>query len=148
MTRSAWSILLERARRDAERERVSVTRASQRVQQLHSQRDRLTVLRADYEGRLREAQSQPHAMTQSVSFRGFLTQIHTLMERLQHDLASAEVVLAAARRQLIRAELECSKYELLLEREKDKAQAQEDAAEQRMLDAQGINRFVQRQRAA
>jgi len=49
---------------------------------------------------------------------------------------------------LIRAELECSKYELLLEREKGKAHAVEVAAEQRMLDAQGLNRFIQRQRAA
>jgi flagellar export protein FliJ len=148
MTRSAWSILLERARGEADRERISVVRASQRVQQLEAQRDRLVTLRADYESRLREAQGQPHAITQSVNYRGFLGQIHGLMERLQQDLVSAEAVLAAARRQLIRAELECSKYELLLEREKGKAHAVEAVAEQRMLDAQGLSRFIQRQRAA
>jgi flagellar export protein FliJ len=148
MTRSAWSILLERARGEADRERISVARASQRVQQLEAQRDRLIALRADYESRLREAQSQAHTIAQSVNYRGFLGQIHGPMERLQQDMVSAETVLAAARRQLIRAELECSKYELLLEREKGKAQAVEVAAEQRMLDAQGLSRFIQRQRAA
>jgi len=109
---------------------------------------RLQTLQADYSRRLREAQDQAQGIAQTVSYRNFLAQIGSLIERTAQDLNAAQAVVAAARRDLQRCEREQSKYEALIEREDTLAFKQAEASEQRVLEELAISRFIQQQRSA
>ncbi len=108
---------------------------------------RLQALQADYSERLKSAQALAQGMSQSVSYRNFLAQIGGLMERTLMDLSNARAVLSAARRELVRAEQEQSKYEALIEREDLRSNREADEQERRALEELAINRFLQRKRA-
>jgi flagellar export protein FliJ len=108
---------------------------------------RLQALQAEYSGRLRDAQDRAQAMSQSVSYRNFLSQIGTLIERTSKDLGAAEAVLSAARRDLQRCEREQNKYEALIEREDVKSLHELERSEQKALEELALSRFIQQQRA-
>lgn len=127
--------------------RQGCARAASRVEQLEAQLQRLQALQADYSARLKAAQALAQGMSQSVAYRGFLAQIGGLMERTLADLSSARAVLSAARRELLRAEQEQSKYEALIEREDLRSNREADEQERRALEELAINRFLQRKRA-
>lgn len=146
--RNCWQVLLGRSEQAVDHARQGCLRAAQRVSQLEAQMQRLQTLQADYSRRLREAQDQAQGIAQTVSYRNFLAQIGSLIERTSQDLNAAQAVVAAARRDLQRCEREQSKYEALIEREDTLAFKQAEASEQRVLEELAISRFIQQQRSA
>ena len=146
--RNCWQVLLGRSEQAVDLARQGCSVAAQRVSQLEAQMERLQTLQGDYARRLREAQDRAQGISSTVSYRNFLAQIGTLIERTGKDLGAAHAVLAAARRDLMRCEREQSKFEALIEREDVRAIREEEAAEQKLMEELSINRFVQQQRSA
>ena len=146
--RNCWQVLLGRSGQAVDLARQGCTVAAQRVSQLEAQMQRLQTLQADYARRLREAQDRAQGISQTVSYRNFLAQIGTLIERTGKDLGAAEAVLAAARRDLQRCEREQNKYEALVEREDVRVIRAEEVAEQKMLEELATSRYIQQHRSA
>lgn len=146
--RNCWEVLLERSEQAVDLARQGCLVASQRVSQLEAQLQRLQALQADYSRKLLEAQDRAQGISYTVSYRNFLAQIGTLIERTGKDLSAAQAVLSAARRDLQRCEREQGKYEALIEREDLRTGREQDQAEQKLMEELAINRFVQQQRSA
>ena len=146
--RNCWPVLADKARDVVTQRKQELAEALARVDQLHASRARLMRLYDDY--RQREAQpiTDGAGMHHQANHRQFISQLLTLRERVDHDIARAQSVVAQQRAKLVDAEVELRKMEALVENEQRALRAAQQKLEQRQFDAVATAQFNARRAAA
>jgi len=114
--------------------------ASDDTRRLETHLQRLRALYMEYGQRQRATQSGEHRVHQTTSLRHTLVQLLSLQERVQQQLAAAQVHEAQCRQLLDRAEAEVLKARTVSESARADARKAEERALQRQMDAASVQR--------
>lgn len=139
--RNCWTVLAQRAQDETAAIQIELGQIMARVDSLNSSKARLQKLYEDY--RLQE-NSTNHAlkgMREVMNHRQFMTQLLTLMQRVQVDVGHAEQKLSETRRRLMDSEKERLKMQTLADQNAQAILTMAEKREQRQMDALGVMQF-------
>lgn len=139
--RNCWTVLAQRAQDEASVIQTDMGLILARLESLNASKARLQKLYEDYRQQENSASQQLHGMREVMNQRQFMTQLLTLMQRVEGDVAQSEKTLAATRVRLMNAERERLKMQTLADQN---AQSISDLAEkrdQRQMDELGVMQF-------
>lgn len=139
--RACWPYLAEKADRNVRRCQAAIAESRQRVAQLEASRQRVLTLYAEYrsqEGRLHDGGL---GMAATMNQRQFMGQLLTLQQRVDLDLENARAGLARLQGELVAAQIELQKMQMLAEQDKAQYQRELQKREQRQLDDFGVMHF-------
>ena len=139
--RPCWSLLAQRAEDQLELIRLEMTQANHRLNQLERSRQRLHVMYEDYSQQFNQPGSQSQGMSRSVVLRQYMSQMLSLIERVNTDMAYTQNLLAALKEKMIEAEKERIKMQTLAEKNAMELQLQSQRIEQRRMDELGTLQF-------
>jgi flagellar export protein FliJ len=139
--RPCWSLLAQRAEDQLELIRLEMTQANHRLNQLERSRQRLHVMYEDYSQQFNQPGSQSQGMSRSVVLRQYMSQMLSLIERVNTDMAYTKNLLAALKEKMIEAEKERIKMQTLAEKNAMELQLQSQRIEQRRMDELGTLQF-------
>ena len=114
--RPCWSLLAQRAEDQLELIRLEMTQANHRLNQLERSRQRLNVMYEDYSQQFNQPGSQSQGMSRAVVLRQYMSQMLSLIERVNTDMAYTQNLLAALKEKMIEAEKERIKMQTLAEK--------------------------------
>ena len=120
--RPCWSLLAQRAEDQLELIRLEMTQANHRLNQLERSRQRLNVMYEDYSQQFNQPGSQSQGMSRAVVLRQYMSQMLSLIERVNTDMAYTQNLLAALKEKMIEAEKERIKMSTLAEKNKSDLQ--------------------------
>ena len=139
--RNCWTVLAQRAQDEASLIQTELGQILTRLESLNSSKARLQKLYEDYREQENSAGHQLQGMREVMNQRQFMTQLLTLMQRVEGDVAQTEKTLTATRMRLMNAERERLKMQTLADQN---AQSIIDLAEkrdQRQMDELGVMQF-------
>ena len=139
--RPCWSLLAQRAEDQLELIRLEMTQANHRLNQLERSRQRLNVMYEDYSQQFNQPGSQSQGMSRAVGLRQYMSQMLSLIERVNTDMAYTQNLLAALKEKMIEAEKERIKMQTLAEKNAMELQLQSQRIEQRRMDELGTLQF-------
>ena len=139
--RPCWSLLAQRAEDQLELIRLEMTQTNHRLNQLERSRQRLNVMYEDYSQQFNQPGSQSQGMSRAVVLRQYMSQMLSLIERVNTDMAYTQNLLAALKEKMIEAEKERIKMQTLAEKNALELQVQSQRAEQRRMDELGTLQF-------
>ena len=141
MKQTTWTVLAEKAQTAVRDAQQLVTEARHRVNKLEQSIAHLDQLRDDYIARYNETQKVAHSIADTITYRKFLEHLRGLRGRVEGQLQDANLQLADAKAELVKALREEAKMEAMVERDQ-RNQAQALAKqEQRTMDEAGLRLF-------
>jgi flagellar export protein FliJ len=139
--RNCWTILAQRAQDETTLIQTEIGQITTRLENLNASKARLQSLYEEYRKQENSTNSNLLGMREVINQRQFMTQLLTLMQRVDVDVAIAQKQLTDARRRLMESEQERLKMQSLADQN---AQAILDLAEkrdQRRMDELGVMQF-------
>ena len=137
---NCW-VILERKAHDQVRDLQKDLAATQaKAEHLQATLDKLTGMYAEYQA-AEEAGGKQMGLSGSMNQRQFMSQLLTLRERIERDLAHHQGVMAQQRTRLIRAEAERMKMQALVDQQEFIEQKSRELLEQKQMDDLGVRRF-------
>ena len=141
MKQTTWTVLAEKAQTAVRDAQQLVTEARHRVNKLEQSLAHLDQLRDDYIARYNETQKVAHSIADTITYRKFLEHLRGLRGRVEGQLQDANLQLADAQAELVKALREQAKMDAMVERDQ-RNQAQALAKrEQRAMDEAGLRLF-------
>lgn len=141
MKQTTWTVLAEKAQTAVRDAQQLVTEARHRVNKLEQSIAHLDQLRDDYIARYNETQKVAHSIADTITYRKFLEHLRGLRGRVEGQLQDANLQLADAKAELVKALREQAKMDAMVERDQ-RNQAQVLAKqEQRAMDEAGLRLF-------
>ena len=145
--KTVWSVLVlkaEHAVRDAQASQASL---NQRLERALLQSEKIDVLLADYAAQLSAVQQRDHSSSEVSNYSHFIIQLQTLKSRAQREVRQLEIELQLGRQILAAADRELLKAEQLCARAEEKQARERTSREAREFDAQAIQQHNFRTRA-
>ena len=136
-----WSRLAKRAEALASNALVELAGARRRLQELVASEARLIELRTDYVARLHKVESEPHAMSQNMACRRYISHIESLLQKIVEAQLVVRENIAQAREKQRAAEADRVKMQHLAEAEAARVLRLLKAREQNQMDQLAISRF-------
>lgn len=141
MKQTTWTVLAEKAQTALRDAQQLVTDARQRVAKLEQSIAHLDQLRDDYIARYNEAQKEAHAISDTITYRKFLEHLRGLRGRIEGQLQDANLMLAEAKAELVKALREQAKMDAMVERDERNQALAVAKQEQRAMDEAGLRLF-------
>jgi len=141
MKQTTWTVLAEKAQTALRDAQQLVVDARQRVAKLEQSIAHLDQLRDDYIARYNEAQNEAHAISDTITYRKFLEHLRGLRGRVEGQLQDANLMLADAKAELVKALREQAKMDAMVERDERNQALAVAKQEQRAMDEAGLRLF-------
>ena len=141
MKQTTWTVLAEKAQTALRDAQQLVADARQRVAKLEQSIAHLDQLRDDYIARYNEAQKEAHAISDTITYRKFLEHLRGLRGRIEGQLQDANLMLAEAKSELVKALREQAKMDAMVERDERNQALAVAKQEQRAMDEAGLRLF-------
>jgi flagellar export protein FliJ len=139
--RNCWTVLAKRAQDETAAIQVELGQIMARVDSLNASKSRLQKLYEDYRQQENSANLALQGMREVMNQRQFMTQLLTLMQRVQIDVAHAEKKLAETRKRLMDSEKERLKMQSLADQNAQAILTLAEKRDQRQMDALGVMQF-------
>jgi flagellar export protein FliJ len=143
--RNCWTVLAQRAQDQTAAIQIELGQIMARVDSLNSSKSRLQKLYEDYRQQENSANHALQGMREVMNQRQFMTQLLTLMQRVQIDVGHAEKKLAETRKRLMDSEKERLKMQSLADQNAQAILTLAEKRDQRQMDALGVMQFNLRQ---
>ena len=139
--RECWRVLAEQAQEKGLAIQGEINQIRQRMSGLEASRERLSNMYNDYMNPNFGLQGVTQGMQETHDARQFATQLLSLLDRVNQDLAQAQRGLIAAQERRIKAEQERLKMQALMEQDMSAVARYQQKREQALLDATGLMQF-------
>ncbi len=139
--RNCWTVLAKRAQDETAAIQIELGQIMARVDSLNSSKSRLQKLYEDYRQQENSANLALQGMREVMNQRQFMTQLLTLMQRVQIDVGHAEKKLAETRKRLMDSEKERLKMQSLADQNAQAILTLAEKRDQRQMDALGVMQF-------
>jgi flagellar export protein FliJ len=139
--RNCWTVLAKRAQDETAAIQVELGQIMARVDSLNASKSRLQKLYEDYRQQENSANLALQGMREVMNQRQFMTQLLTLMQRVQIDVGHAEKKLAETRKRLMDSEKERLKMQSLADQNAQAILTLAEKRDQRQMDALGVMQF-------
>lgn len=143
--RNCWTVLAQRAQDETAAIQIELGQIMARVDSLNSSKARLQKLYEDYRRQENSANNALQGMREVMNQRQFMTQLLTLMQRVQIDVGHAENKLVETRKRLMDSEKERLKMQTLADQNAQAILTLAEKRDQRQMDALGVMQFNLRQ---
>ena len=137
---SHWPVLVEKARKQADRTRQDLQAAQARLSSLQSNLSRIRTLIAEYQGQDHASDGQSRSMRERLNARVFIAQLQTACSNLETEEQKMGTVTAQVRSRLQRDEQEVLKMEKLAEHALRTVRAEQNRREQKGYDEMALLR--------
>ena len=141
MKQTTWTVLAEKAQAAVRDAQQLVSDARHRVSKLEQSLAHLDQLRDDYISRYNEAQKEAHSISDTITYRKFLEHLRGLRGRVEGQLQDANLKLADAKAELVKALREQAKMDAMVERDERNQALAIAKQEQRAMDEAGLRLF-------
>ncbi len=131
---SRWPVLVEKARKQADRTRQELMAAQSRLMSLQTNLSRIRTLIAEYQGQDHVRDGQSRSMRERLNTRAFIAQLQTACSNLESEEHKMGTVVAQVRSRLQRDEQEVLKMEKLAEHAQRALRAELNRREQKGYD--------------
>jgi flagellar export protein FliJ len=131
---SRWPVLVEKARKQAERTRLDLQAALSRLASLQDNVARIRSLITEYQGRDQASDGQSRTMRERLNTRAFIAQLQSACSKLESEEQKIGAVVEQVRLRLQRDEQEVLKMEKLAENALRALRAEENLREQKGYD--------------
>jgi flagellar export protein FliJ len=141
MKQTTWTVLADKAQTAVRDAQQLVTDARQRMAKLEQSLTHLDQLRDDYIARYNETQKEAHSISDTITYRKFLEHLRGLRGRVEGQLQDANLRLADAKAELVKALREQAKMNAMVERDERNQAVAVAKQEQRAMDEAGLRLF-------
>ena len=131
---SHWTVLVEKARKQADRTRQDFHAAQSRLSALHASLARLRTLIAEYQSQDHASDGQARSMRERLNTRAFIAQLQSALSKLESEEHKMGMVVEQARTRLQGDEQEVLKMEKLSENALRAVRAEQNRCEQKGYD--------------
>ena len=139
--RNCWTVLAQRAQDETTSIQAELGQTLSRLESLNSSKSRLQQLYEDYRQQENSGNTSLQGMREVMNQRQFMTQLLTLMQRVDVDVGHAEKQLAATRVRLMNSERERLKMQTLADQNAQAIMTLADKRDQRQMDELGVMQF-------
>ena len=139
--RNCWTVLAQRAQDQTTSIQAELGQALSRLESLNSSKTRLQQLYEDYRQQENSGNTSLKGMREVMNQRQFMTQLLTLMQRVDVDVSHAEKQLAATRVRLMNSERERLKMQTLADQNAQAILTLAEKRDQRKMDELGVMQF-------
>jgi len=139
--RNCWTVLAQRAQDETTGIQVELGQTLSRLESLNSSKARLQQLYEDYRQQENSGNTSLQGMREVMNQRQFMTQLLTLMQRVNVDVGHAEQQLAATRVRLMNSERERLKMQTLADQNAQAILTLAGKRDQRQMDELGVMQF-------
>jgi flagellar export protein FliJ len=139
--RHCWTVLAQRAQDEASQIQIEMGQTLARLESLNASRARLENLYQDYREQENSTNHSLQGMREVMNQRQFMTQLLSLMQRVNNDVAQAEKNLNDTRARLMAAERERLKMQTLADQNAQAILNQAAKRDQQEMDALGVMQF-------
>jgi flagellar export protein FliJ len=139
--RNCWTVLAQRAQDETTLIQTELAQNLTRLDSLNASKSRLQNLYEEYRKQENNLNSSLQGMREVMNQRQFMTQLLTLMQRVDVDIAIAERQLADTRRRLLESEQERLKMQSLADQNAQAILNLAEKRDQRRMDELGVMQF-------
>ncbi len=139
--RECWTVLANKAQDKVSEAQNRLLKAQDVLEKLLASRERIYVMVREYTQKAQTLEQNIHSVSQSMNARQFISQLLQLIERLELDIAQANVNVEKARQALKVFELERLKMQSLVEQDLNAVKIYHRKEEQKQMDALGLTLF-------
>ena len=139
--RNCWTILAQRAQDETSLIQTEIGQITTRLENLNASKARLQNLYEEYRKQENSTNSNLLGMREVINQRQFMTQLLTLMQRVDVDVAIAQKQLTDARRRLMESEQERLKMQSLADQNAQAILNLAEKRDQRRMDELGVMQF-------
>jgi flagellar export protein FliJ len=139
--RNCWTILAQRAQDETSLIQTEIGQITTRLENLNASKARLQNLYEEYRKQENSTNSNLLGMREVINQRQFMTQLLTLMQRVDMDVASAQKQLTDTRRRLMESEQERLKMQSLADQNAQAILNLAEKRDQRRMDELGVMQF-------
>lgn len=139
--RNCWTILAQRAQDETTLIQTEIGQITTRLENLNASKARLQNLYEEYRKQENSTNSNLLGMREVINQRQFMTQLLTLMQRVDVDVAVAERQLTDTRRRLMESEQERLKMQSLADQNAQAILNLAEKRDQRRMDELGVMQF-------
>lgn len=139
--RNCWTVLAQRAQDETTGIQAELGQTLSRLESLNSSKSRLQQLYEDYRQQENSGNTSLQGMREVMNQRQFMTQLLTLMQRVDVDVGHAEQQLAATRVRLMNSERERLKMQTLADQNAQAILTLAGKRDQRQMDELGVMQF-------
>ena len=139
--RNCWTVLAQRAKDETTLIQTELAQNLTRLDSLNASKSRLQNLYEEYRKQENNLNSSLQGMREVMNQRQFMTQLLTLMQRVDVDIAIAERQLADTRRRLLESEQERLKMQSLADQNAQAILNLAEKRDQRRMDELGVMQF-------
>jgi flagellar export protein FliJ len=139
--RNCWTILAQRAQDETTLIQTEIGQITTRLENLNASKARLQNLYEEYRKQENSTNSNLLGMREVINQRQFMTQLLTLMQRVDVDVAIAERQLTDTRRRLMESEQERLKMQSLADQNAQAILNLAEKRDQRRMDELGVMQF-------
>ena len=136
--RAAWPVLVKKAQERCEQAQAELVQARERVKSLEASRARMDKLYNDYVDKCKAAEQQAQSITVTQSYRNFIQQLQTLIQRVDLDVSTARQQLNFCRQALLAADKKRLQMQTLMDKDLERVRQWRDKREQQAMDATGV----------
>lgn len=141
VARPCWSVLASKAEEKISSLQVEMAQARQRLESLHSSRQRVQAMYDDYRLKLNDPQGASQGMREAMNQRQFMAQLLTLMQRVSTDIQHTQNLLDSYKERLLEVERERIKMQTLADHNALAVQKSLNRKEQKQMDSLGVMQF-------
>jgi flagellar FliJ protein len=144
--RNCWTVLAQRAQDETALIQTELGQILTRLESLNASKVRLQNLYEEYRKQENSANASLQGMREVMNQRQFMTQLLTLMQRVEMDVRHAQKQLAETRERLLNSERERLKMQSLADQNAQAILNLAEKREQRQMDELGVMQFNLRDR--
>lgn len=137
---SHWPVLVEKARKQADRTRQDLLAAQSRLTSLHANLTRIRTLIAEYQSQDLASDGQSRSMRERLNTRAFIGQLQLAFSKLETEERKMNVMVEQVRSRLQHDEQEVLKMEKLTENALRAVRMEQNRLEQKRYDELGLLR--------
>jgi flagellar export protein FliJ len=141
VARPCWTILANKAEDKIALIQNELVYSRKHLEGLKSSQARVQKMYDEYRDGLTQSDANSVGMREAMNQRQFMSQLLTLLQRVETDILYTENALVGIKEKLIAAERERIKMQTLADQNAQAVQRAEDKKDQRRMDALGVMQF-------
>jgi flagellar export protein FliJ len=143
VARPCWTVLTKKAEDKIALIQNELVQARTRLESLRTSEQRVQKMYDEYRDGLNRADGQSLGMREAMNQRQFMSQLLTLRERVERDIATSQLHLQTLAHRMLQAEAERLKMKTLTENDRLAVQKHVNKREQHSMDELGMLQFNQ-----
>ena len=141
VARPCWTVLTKKAEDRIALIQNELVQARQRRESLKTSQQRIQKMYDEYREGLTKSDTASVGMREAMNQRQFMSQLMTLMQRVQTDIQYTDNAIIGIKEQLVVHERERIKMQTLADQNAQAVQREENKKDQRRMDALGVLQF-------